>query len=119
MKILQPVKSLSSEIYNTSVQISRAGKNGCKIGKRTSKIYNSNNLASAVNISRGVGKQIAKNTSIDNLPVVAGALGMLFPYPLTSVVFYCLGKLAQIGIKSLKKIHNKINFNSYFKENKN
>ena len=119
MKILQPLKSLSGEIYNTSVQIARAGKNGCKIGKRTSQIYNSSNLASAVNISRGMGKQLARTTTVDNLPVIAGALGMLVPYPLTSVIFYCLGKLAQIGIKSFKKVHNKINFNSYFKENKN
>ena len=119
MKILQPVRSISSEIYSTAVSVARAGKDGCRIGKRTSQIYKSGNIVSAVNIGKGLGKQLAKTTTVDNLPIVAGAVGMIVPYPFMSVLFYCLGKLVQIGIKSYKKFNNKINLNSYFKLNKN
>jgi len=118
MKILQPIKTVSSDIYGTTARIARAGKNGYKIGKRSAKIYN-NRLYGTYNITKSVGKKVAKETTLENLPVVAGAIGMLIPYPLTSVIFYIAGKIIQIGVKSYKTLKNNINLHSTFNNYKN
>lgn len=102
MKILEPIKTIGADIYGTTSKVVHAGKTGMSIGKRTSEIYKSGRFIKAYNISKSVGKQIKRETTIENLPVIAGAIGVILPYPMTSVLFYCCGKLVQSGVKFYK-----------------
>lgn len=43
--------------------------------------------------------KIPRKVTIDNLPIVAGGIGLLTPIPFASVVLFGLGKLTQIVVK--------------------
>ena len=82
MKILPIITSTSRSIKDTTVRVSKAGKVGYDIGMRTSRIYKKGETGTLINISRGVGRKLKKETTINDLPIIAGAVGMLVPLPL-------------------------------------
>lgn len=92
MKILPIIVNTSRSIKDTTVRVSRAGKNGYDIGLRTSKIYKKGDTATILNISKSVGRKLKQETTIDDLPIVAGAIGMLVPLPLAALRFWHLAK---------------------------
>ena len=103
MKIMPIIKSVQQDIKTTSQRISRAGKQGRSIGARVSQIYNSGDILTFVNVSRGVTRKIAKETTIDDLPIIAGAVGFLVPIPLASPIMLGLGIVAQAAVKAIRK----------------
>ena len=104
MKILPLVANTSRSIKDTTVRVSRAGKNGYDIGLRTSKIYKKGDTATLLNISRSVGRELKQETTIDDLPIVAGAIGMLIPLPLASPALLALGKVVQVITKQVRNL---------------
>ena len=81
--------------------------NACKKGyveaRVQSKRKNSNYVGKAYNVTKGVSKELYKNSSINDIPYIAAALGLLTPFPLASPVMFCIGKFIQI---CAKKLHN-------------
>ena len=106
MKILPLVVNTSKSIKETTVRVSKAGKNGYDIGLRTSKIYKKGDTATLLNISRCVGRKLKQETTIDDLPIVAGAIGMLIPLPLASPALLALGKVVQVVAKRMKNFRH-------------
>ncbi len=103
MKIVPIIKSLQQDIITTSQRISHAGKQGRNIGARASQIHNSGNVLTFVNVSRGVTRKIAKETTINDLPIIAGAIGFLVPLPLASPIMLGLGIVGQVAVKAIRK----------------
>ena len=103
MKILPIIQSVGKDIRQTSVRVSKASNLGYNIGLRTSKIHQTGDLKTVYNISRSVGRKIAKETTIDDLPIIAGAIGFILPIPLASPIMLGLGKVAQVLVKTVKK----------------
>lgn len=103
MKILPIVNSISKDIGSTSKRLSRASKDGYQIGLRTSQIYNQGEVSTILNISKSVGKKIKKQTNLDDLPIISGAIGMLLPIPFASVIMLAAGKIVQVLAKALHK----------------
>ena len=103
MKILPVISNTCQSIEATSKRLSNASKNGYQIGMRTSKIHNQCEVATILNVSKGIGKKFKKETTIDDLPIIAGAVGLLSPIPFASPILLVLGKIAQVVVKSLHK----------------
>lgn len=103
MKILPLFTETCKSIKHTSKRVSRASSAGYEIGMRTSKIYKASDTATIYNITKSVGRKVAQQTTIDDLPIISGAIGMLIPIPLASPILLVLGKVAQIGVKALHK----------------
>lgn len=103
MKILPIISNTCKNIDATSKRLANAGKNGYQIGMRTSKIHNQCEVATILNVSKGIGKKLKKETTIDDLPIIAGAVGLLSPIPFASPILLVLGKIAQVVVKSLHK----------------
>ena len=103
MKILPIITNTCKNIESTSKRLSKASKNGFEIGVRTSQIYKQCEVSTILNVSKGVGKKLKKETTIDDLPIIAGAIGLLSPIPLASPILLALGKVVQLVVKSLHK----------------
>ena len=52
------------------------------------------------------GAKIPKKVTIDNLPVVAGTVGLLTPIPFASVALFAIGKAIQLTIKKIHTFHD-------------
>lgn len=103
MKVLPIIQSVGKDIRQTSVRVSKAGTLGYNIALRTSKIHQAGDLKTIYNITRSVGRKIARETTIDDLPIIAGAIGFILPIPLASPIMLGLGKVAQVLAKTVKK----------------
>ncbi len=103
MKILPVIQNTCSNMKKKSTRLSNASREGYQIALRTSKIHNQNNTAKFINIGKSVTKKIAKETTVDDLPIIGGAIGMLIPLPLMSPILLGVGKLIQLVYKRLHK----------------
>lgn len=106
MKILPIISNTSKSIKETTIRVSRAGKSGYNIGLRTSKIHNNGETTTLLNISRAVGRKLKQETTINDLPIIAGAIGMLIPLPLASPTLLVLGKVVQVITKRIQILKN-------------
>lgn len=102
MKILPIIKSINSDIRSTSNRVSKAGREGLNIGMRTSQIYKQGEISTILNVSKSVKRKVLKGTTIDDLPIIAGALGMFVPLPLASPLMLAAGKIIQIAVKKVR-----------------
>ncbi len=103
MKILPIIQNTNRSIKEASVRFKNAYHTGYNDANTYSREHNYGSIRRAYGISKGVTKEIAKATTIDDLPYIAGAIGFLTPIPLASPVMLGLGKIAQIVIKRLHK----------------
>lgn len=103
MKILPLFTETCNSIKHTSKRVSKASSTGYEIGMRTSKIYKTNDTATIYNVTKSVGRKVAQQTTIDDLPIISGAVGMLIPLPFASPILLVFGKVAQLVIKALHK----------------
>lgn len=103
MKILPIFTETCKSIKHTSKRVAKASSVGYEIGLRTSKIYKSNDTATIYNVTKSVSRKIARQTTVDDLPILGGAVGMLIPVPFASPILLVLGKVAQLVIKALHK----------------
>lgn len=103
MKITPLITSVRKNMKATSTRVSNAGACGYKIGMRTSKIYNQGRISTALNVGKGVTRKVIQTSSVDDLPYVAGAIGLMTPIPFASPVMLALGAAAKMVIKKLHK----------------
>ena len=103
MKILPLFAETCKSIKHTSKRVSKASSAGYEIGMRTSKIYKTNDTVTIYNVTKSVSRKVAQQTTIDDLPIISGAVGMLIPLPFASLTLLILGKVAQLVIKALHK----------------
>ena len=102
------VNNVSSDIknfYPTSIKLIKATKNGYRIGKRTADVYHQNKLTDVISC---IYKKISKETTIENLPVIAGAVGLLIPIYLVNPILYLAGYITREIILKYRDIKEKI-----------
>lgn len=106
MKIIPIIKNINSDIKSTSVRISQAGVTGYNIGIRKSQIYKDNDLQKILSVKKSIARNMKKQISIDDLPTIAGAIGLFAPLPFVAPILFCLGKGAKSIINYYKsKVH--------------
>ncbi len=103
MKILPIIQNTNRSIKEASVKFKTAYQTGLNDASTYSKQHNYGRIRRAYGISKGVTKEIVKAATIDDLPYIAGAIGIITPIPLASPVMLGLGKIAQVIIKTLHK----------------
>lgn len=103
MKILPIIKSVGNDIKSTSKRVAEASTSGYNIALRKSRIHQNGDVITLMNIGKGVTKKVLRETTIDDLPIIAGAVGMFVPLPLASPIMLGLGKTVQLVVKAFKR----------------
>ena len=98
MKILPLVNGIKKDMHLSEVRLKTAATDGYNIGCRTAKIYKQNRIRKYLNITRSISGKVIKGTTKDEIPYLAGALGMMLPIPLTSPIFLGLGLIIRFSI---------------------
>lgn len=108
MKILPLVTGIQKDISSSGARLRTATSDGYKIAKRTSRIYNQGSIRRFINITRSVTNKVASNTTRQEIPYVAGAIGLFIPIPFLSPLLFGIGMLARIPSNrhSLPHINN-------------
>lgn len=96
MKILSVANEIKKDLETSGYKLKRATEDGYCIADRTA-IYKQGNFQRYINVTRSVGDKIIKGTTKKELPYVAGALGLLIPFPLVSPILMGLGFLFSYG----------------------
>ena len=81
MKILPLLTGIQKDISSSGVRLKNATSDGYKIAERTSRVYNQGFIRKYINITRSVTNKVASNTTRQEIPYVAGALGLFIPIP--------------------------------------
>lgn len=103
MKILPVIANTNRNIKQASVRFKTAYRTGYNNAKLYSQQHKYGSIKKACGISIGVTKEIVKTTTIDDLPYIAGAVGLMTPIPFASATMFILGKITQVIIKRLHK----------------
>lgn len=103
MKILPLVNNIRNDISASGIRIRQASKDGYSIAGRAAKIYKQPNYVRYINVTRSVSNKIIKGTTGEEIPYIAGAIGMFVPLPLTSPIFLGLGFIFRALLYSTKK----------------
>ena len=104
MKILSLANEIKSDIASSGIRLKKATTQGYSIALRTAKIYNQGSLYKYYNATRSIGDKIIKNTSKKDIPYVAGAIGLLIPFPLLSPILMGLGFLFSLNTTKDKQV---------------
>lgn len=64
-------------------------------------VKNINTVQAAKSGLKKAGAKIPRKVTIDNLPVVAGTVGLITPIPFASVALFGIGKAIQIVAKKM------------------
>ena len=96
MKILPLLTGIKKDISSSGVRLKNATSDGYKIAERTSRVYNQGFIRKYINITRSVTNKVASNTTRQEIPYVAGALGLFIPIPFLSPLLFGLAMLARI-----------------------
>jgi len=107
MKILPLVYGIKNDIANSGMRLKEAGMDAFNVATRTAKIYHQGEAKKYLNITKRVSSKVIKSTTKNELPYVAGAIGLILPVPLMCPLFFGLGCLARIAIPSKKNNHSK------------
>ena len=102
MIILPVIKGIQNDIFFASCRLRNAAAEGYNIAERTSKIYKQGHVKKYVNVTRSVTDKVAKNTTKQELPYIAGAIGMIIPLPLMSPIFFGIGLIARFALSERK-----------------
>ena len=106
MKILPLVKGIQNDITSTSIRLKKASLDGYFIADRTSKVYRQCFAQKYINVMRSVTSKVVEGTSKQELPYLAGAVGMLLPVPFLCPIFFCLGLLTRIPSRGAHIIYD-------------
>ena len=98
MKILPLVKGIQNDVTQSSIRLKQAAYSGYSIADRTSRIYKQGNLKKYLNVVRIVTSKIASGTTKEEIPYLAGAIGMFLPLPLTSPIFLLIGTIIRFSL---------------------
>ena len=96
MKILPLITGIQKDIASSGARIRNATSDGYKIAERTSRVYNQGFIRKYINITRSVTSKVASNTTREEFPYFAGALGLFIPIPFICPILFGLGMLARI-----------------------
>lgn len=91
MKILPIINNEKNHLINTTYKIKELSKQGYDIANRTAGIYKKNKLQKYCGITRSVANKMWKHSTINDLPYIAGALGLFVPIPLVSPIAMGMG----------------------------
>lgn len=108
MKILPIVNDIKTDITTSGVRIKSAATDGYSVAERTAKIYKHNSLHKYINITRSIGNKIIKGTTVNELPYIGGALGMLVPLPLFSPLLMGVGIVVKYISGGVSKFSQKM-----------
>ena len=114
MKILPFTGSIKSDVVSSGARIKRASVYGYQIATRTAHIYKQSEAKRILNITRSVSSKVINGTTLNELPYLGGALGLIIPLPFASPILMGIGFLARYFSNSadnLYKHQNKANTN--------
>ena len=98
MKILPLVKGIQEDISSSCTRLKKVAKNGYTIADRSAHIYKLGSAGKYWNAARSISDKIIKSTSKNDIPYIAGAIGMMLPIPLSSPLFLLLGFFVRYSI---------------------
>ena len=106
MKILPEIISTKNTVCNkfktTYARFNEARHYGSRLGERTVSVYNKEDKLSQYKRAAQM-RQVLKEVTPYNLPIIGGIVGMLFPMIGASVLFTVLGGIAGIGLYIYQK----------------
>ena len=114
MKILSLAGEIQKDITNSGIKLKTATTSGYSIAIRNAQIYKLGYAHKYLNIARCIGDKIIKNTTCKEIPYIAGAIGLLIPFPLVSPILMGFGFLFSfcVGNKNNNKAYEtKLNVN--------
>jgi len=106
MKILPLVKGIQKDITTSGSRLKGASVEGYNIANRTAKIYKQSKIKKYYNITRCVTNKVASRTTKQEIPYVAGAIGMITPIPFMSAIMFGLGYLIRVSLPNNNSKHN-------------
>lgn len=98
MKILPLVTDIKRDIAASGTRIKRASRDGYSIANRSAKVYGHGVLKRYFDITRSISNKIISGTTKQEIPYLAGAIGMMVPLPLTTPLFFGLGLLVRFSL---------------------
>jgi len=107
MKIQLFVNGIKNSITSTGFRIRKASVEGYVLADRTAKVYKQNNIKKYYNATKSIAAKITKNTTADELPYLAGALGMLIPLPFASPILMGVGLVAKYIAKGIDLLRHR------------
>lgn len=107
MKILSLAGEIQKDLTNSGLKLKQATATGYSIAVRNAQIYKLSNAHKCLNVARSIGDKILKNTTKKEIPYIAGAIGLLIPFPLVSPVLMGLGFLLRFCTTDIGVSKNK------------
>ena len=106
MKILPLINGIKNDVTASGIRLKRATVSGYNVASRTAKVYRQGNLKKYYNVTKSVSSHVVRNTTKNDLPYMAGAIGMMIPIPLASPIMMALGFLARYATDGANIIYN-------------
>ena len=97
MKILPLVNTIKNDVALSGMHLRNVAHDGIKIANRTAKVYHHGNVRKYFNAARSISDKVIKNTKREDIPYIAGAIGMMLPIPLTCPLFIGLGYILRFS----------------------
>ena len=98
MKILPVVNNIKKDIITSGTHLRKIAGSGYDIADRTAKIYKQGSFKKYFNVARSVSDKLVKDTTIKELPYIAGAIGMFIPFPMISPILFGLGLIVRFSV---------------------
>lgn len=98
MKILPLIKGIQNDISSSGIRLKKATTDGYSIGTRAAKIYKQGNFLKYYNITKCAGAKVINGTTREEIPYLAGAIGMFIPLPLISPLLLILGFIVRFSL---------------------
>ena len=106
MKILPLVNGIKKDVASSGIRLKNSATEGYNLAARTANIYHHGILKKYYNATKCISCNIKRRTSRQDLPYMAGAIGMFIPIPLASPILLALGFLARFSGESAKAIYD-------------
>lgn len=108
MKILPLYEGIKNDITSSGVRLCKATADGYCVADRTARIYKQSVFKKYLSITKSIGGKVIKGTTKNELPYLAGAIGLMLPVPLMCPIMLGLGFLAKFSASGAGIIYDKM-----------
>ena len=103
MNVKPIIKNINNTIKRTPSRYYNAGKVGYRKGLSDANKNNHGKILKTYDISKNIGQEVLKKTSINDLPAIIGLIGFCTPIPFASVAMFAIGKAIQYTVNFARK----------------
>lgn len=107
MKILPLVTGIKNDITSSGIRMKKASAEGYNIALRASKVYKQGSFKKYLNVTRSVTHKVLSGTTKQELPYLAGAIGLMLPIPFMCPILFGIGLLIRIPSTGADIIYDK------------